>query len=62
MLIKKLDGKKAALLAEATVSLLKPYRGRVFTITADNGKEFARHDLIATMKIIWNVHPISPSS
>ena len=46
-LIKKLDGKKAASLADATVSLLKPYRRRVLTITADNGKEFARHNLIA---------------
>jgi IS30 family transposase len=46
-LIKKLDRKKADWVADATVALLSPYRSRVLTIAADNGKEFARHDLIA---------------
>jgi len=45
-LIKKLDRKKADLVADATVRLLAPYSKRVLTITADNGKEFARHDVI----------------
>lgn len=46
-LIKKLDRKKADRVAKATVDLLSPFRKRVLTITADNGKEFAQHEFIA---------------
>ena len=46
-LIKKLANKKADRMANATVNLLGPYQKKVFTITSDNGKEFANHDRIA---------------
>lgn len=46
-LMKKLDRNKAHMVADATVRLLAPYTKGVFTITADNGKEFAQHNLIA---------------
>ena len=45
-LIKKLSNKKADMVANATVNLLRPYQKKVFTITSDNGKEFANHDQI----------------
>jgi IS30 family transposase len=45
--MKKLDGKDAIKLAEATNELLADYRPFLKTITADNGKEFAAHQSIA---------------
>lgn len=42
-LIRELPKKRADLVAEATINLLKPYKEKVFTITADNGQEFAHH-------------------
>jgi len=45
-LIKKVDSKQAEVVTEATVILLKPYRDKVLTITADNGKEFAGHETV----------------
>ncbi len=46
-LIKNLTDRKADRVATELISLLSPYSQKVFTITSDNGKEFARHDLIA---------------
>lgn len=46
-LIKRVANKKADMVADATIDLLKPFRKRVCTITSDNGKEFARHTLVA---------------
>jgi IS30 family transposase len=46
-LIKNLTDRKADLVATELVNLLSPYCQKVFTITSDNGKEFARHDIIA---------------
>ena len=46
-LIKNLTDRKADLVATELISLLSPYSQKVFTITSDNGKEFARHDMIA---------------
>jgi transposase, IS30 family len=43
-LIKIVASKHAEVVTEATISLLKPYMDKIFTITADNGKEFARHE------------------
>lgn len=43
----KLAGKDSADLAQAVIKALLPYKGRIRTITADNGKEFAGHELIA---------------
>ena len=45
-LMKKLNRNKADMVAHATIALLAPYIRRVLTITADNGKEFARHDVV----------------
>jgi IS30 family transposase len=45
-LIRKVSNKQADLVAEATIDLLNPYRVKVFTITADNGREFAHHEHI----------------
>jgi IS30 family transposase len=45
--MKKLEGKDAIKLAEATNELLADYRPFLKTITADNGKEFAAHQSIA---------------
>lgn len=39
-------GKDPGELARAVVRLLTPYRGKVLTITTDNGSEFARHDFV----------------
>lgn len=46
-LMKKLNGKDAAVLAKAVVRLLAPYKSKVFTITSDNGLEFAEHGSMA---------------
>jgi len=45
-LIKELPKRRADLVAEATIHLLQPYKKKVFTITADNGQEFAHHEHI----------------
>jgi IS30 family transposase len=41
------DNKKATSIADITISLLRPYKKHVRTITADNGLEFAEHKLIS---------------
>ena len=46
-LIKRVESKHADGVTAATIALLKPYKGKVSTITADNGKEFAGHETIA---------------
>jgi transposase, IS30 family len=45
-LIKKVPSKHADIVAEATITLLRPYLDKALTITADNGKEFAGHEKI----------------
>ena len=45
-LIKKVDSKHAEVITAATIILLQPYLDKTLTITADNGKEFARHETI----------------
>lgn len=47
LLIRKLEGKEASPLAQAAISALSPDKSRIHTITADNGKEFAKHKEIA---------------
>ena len=47
VLIRRLAGKEAAQLASTAIEALLPYKDRIHTITADNGKEFARHKEIA---------------
>jgi len=46
--MKKLNGKNALELAQATIELLSPLKPWLKTMTSDNGKEFAEHQLIAT--------------
>jgi len=42
-----LKGKHADEVAKSAIALLLPYKQRVHTITVDNGKEFAHHEIIA---------------
>lgn len=46
-LMKKLKGKDALALAKAVLRLLAPFKSKVFTITSDNGLEFAEHEIMA---------------
>lgn len=57
--IRLLEGKEAALLAKATVEALDPIKDLLHTITADNGKEFARHQQIAE-KLDLNIYFARP--
>ena len=47
MVMKKVENKTAELVAAATIDLLRPYKDRVLTITADRGTEFAQHERVA---------------
>ena len=47
VLIRRLAGKEATQLASTVIEALLPYKDKIHTITADNGKEFARHKEIA---------------
>ena len=46
-LIRKVERKTSREVSKAMISLLKPYRHKVHTITSDNGKEFAGHEEIS---------------
>ena len=58
-LIKKVASKHADVVTEATIALLKPYLDKTWTITADNGKEFAGHEKIAKQlqTAVYFAHP-----
>ena len=45
--LRKLEGKDAQQLAMATIDCLQEWKPLLKTITADNGKEFAEHQMIA---------------
>ena len=45
--IRRLAGKEAAQLASTAIEALLPYKDKIHTIIADNGKELARHKEIA---------------
>jgi len=45
--MKKVKSKSSADVTSAIIDLLLPFKERIFTITADNGKEFAQHEDIA---------------
>lgn len=47
VLIRKVDGKNADMVAETAIKALSPLRPLLRTMTADNGKEFAEHANIA---------------
>ena len=55
------DSKQADVVTAATIHLLTPLMGRVHTITADNGKEFAWHEKFAeALKAkVYFAHPYS---
>jgi len=46
-LVAKVNRKSAALVSRSIQRLLEPIASKVFTLTSDNGKEFARHKEIA---------------
>ncbi|MCT4143454.1 IS30 family transposase [Elizabethkingia anophelis] len=47
-LIQKIDNKKSSTVKKAVINLLAPYRENVYTITSDNGLEFAEHQTISS--------------
>ena len=55
------DCKQADVVTAATIQLLTPLKGRVHTITADNGKEFAYHEeLVDQLETkVYFAHPYS---
>ena len=61
-LLRKIERKTAQAVADAVIDLLKPIAGDLYTITADNGKEFADHERIAErlQADIFFAHPYSP--
>ena len=61
VLIKRGETKHADGVTAATITLLKPYSDKVFTITADNGKEFAGHETISKEldAQVYFAHPYS---
>jgi IS30 family transposase len=60
-LIKKVDSKQSKVVTEATIMLLTPYLDKAHTITADNGKEFAGHEILAKQldTKVYFAHPYS---
>lgn len=46
-LIKRIPDRQSDQVAKAVIKLLRPYKDNVLTITADNGREFARHTKIS---------------
>jgi len=46
-LIRKVSSKKALEVQEALISMMRPFKDRIHTITADNGKEFSKHEDVA---------------
>lgn len=60
-LIKKVSSKHAEIVTQATITLLQPYLDKTFTITADNGKEFANHTEISKQldATVYFAHPYS---
>ena len=60
--MKKIASKESELVKQATISLLQNWKPYLFTITSDNGKEFAMHQDIATALEIdfYFANPYSP--
>lgn len=46
-LLAKVEHKTADIVGKAITLLLKPFKGRVHSLTTDNGSEFAQHQSIA---------------
>ena len=47
LLMRKVPRKESALVAQAAIQALRPWKSLLHTATSDNGKEFADHQLIA---------------
>src|SRR5690554_1158550 len=45
--MQKVENKTADNVKNAIITMLKPFKGLVHTITSDNGKEFAKHQEIS---------------
>ena len=45
-LLRKVEQRTADQVSKAMINLLKPVSDRVYTLTADNGKEFAEHEIV----------------
>ncbi|MEZ4910094.1 MAG: IS30 family transposase [Saprospiraceae bacterium] len=45
--IRKIEGKNSKQIAKLIVSALKKEKGRIHTITSDNGREFAEHEYVS---------------
>jgi IS30 family transposase len=60
-LVAKIKRKSAALVSRSIQRLLEPIASRVLTLTSDNGKEFARHQEVATtlQANFYFAHPYS---
>jgi IS30 family transposase len=60
-LIKRVSSKSAKDVTQATIDLLMPFKDHVYTITADNGREFAYHPEIAEALYtkVYFAHPYS---
>lgn len=60
-LLAKVKRKSAELISRSVRRLLEPIASKVFTLTSDNGKEFARHQEIATAlrASFYFAHPYS---
>jgi len=60
-LIEFVPKREADLVAEKIIHMLKPFKNNVFTITVDNGKEFAQHKKIARdlETDVYFAHPYS---
>ena len=58
-LIRRVPDRQSDRVAKAVVQLLRPYKDKVLTITADNGREFARHAKISkSLKAdVYFAHP-----
>ncbi len=58
-LVKHLPDRQAKRLSNAVIRLLRPFKDRVLTITADNGKEFAQHERISRLleAQVYFAHP-----
>lgn len=57
----QVNNKSAAEVTKATINLLRPFKNVVHSITADNGKEFAYHEVIskALSTEVYFAHPYS---
>jgi len=58
-LIKRVPDKQSDEMAKAIIKLLRPYKDSILTITADNGREFSRHQKISkSLKAnVYFAHP-----